>query len=163
MLWLIRGLPGTGKTAYANGLGCLVLDADAWHVRGGEYQYSRSRVGAAREWCFDRARAALRLGLDVAVPDVFPVRKFLLPYLQMAREEGAPVTIVEMSREHGSRHHVSIAALREMKKSWEPIPPEWERTARIIRIGDESAPGREGRTGEGSQVNYYSYIGAGEP
>lgn len=125
MLYLIRGVPGKGKTTYAKSLECLAVEADHWNVRNGKYDYDHTRVAAAHEWCFEQAKAAIDRGMDIAIVNTFAHLKFLIPYVEYARARGCPVTIVECWYKGKTQHPVPDKVIAVMLQTWEDIPAEW--------------------------------------
>lgn len=88
LLLLIRGLPGSGKTTFARllqqaGVVDEVLEADHFFRVDGVYQFDKTRLGAAHEWCQNATRTALRLGRRVAVANTFSQHWEMVPYRQM--------------------------------------------------------------------------------
>lgn len=122
MLYLIRGLPGSGKSTYAKSLNCLVLEADMYSMRNGKYDYDHSRIADAHAWCLEQAQRAIDLGIDVAVANTFCQFKFLIPYITYAQDHNCPVYIKEMFGNYGNIHNVPEIVLKRMKDSWEPLP-----------------------------------------
>lgn len=162
MLYLVRGLPGSGKSSYARSLGCLVVEADMWNMRGGRHVYDHSRMGAAHEWCLAKAKETMELGLDIAVANTFAHAKFMEPYVEHAQKIGCPVTIVECRKVYGTHHPVPRKVIDTMRKTWEAVPEEWARVARVVVIGDENAGARGGRTGSEEPAQWFAFAGKGE-
>ena len=124
VLTVVRGLPGSGKSTWARRLGCLVLENDMFHVRGGEYRWSASRMKDAVSWCMDFVRCALERGMDVAVANTFCRRRFVEAYRRIAEEAGAGFRVVRCSGSFGSVHAVPEATVESMKASFEDWPGE---------------------------------------
>ena len=122
MLYLVRGLPGSGKTTYAKTLNCFHLEADMYMMENGQYCYDHSRVGLAHDWCYQQACQAIDEGMDVVVSNTFIKLKFMIPYIQYAREHDCPISIKEMSGDYGNIHNVPEEVMESMKKAWEPLP-----------------------------------------
>ena len=141
MLHLIRGLPGSGKTTYARSLGCWVLEADMWFVKDGVYRYDHGRAEGAHLWCQEKAKEGVALEIDVAVAGVFFLVKHLKPYLDCAREQGCPVSIVECRGNFGNPHGVPDRVIAQMRARWEPIPEEWAREACLVFPGGDAGCG----------------------
>lgn len=156
MLYLIRGLPGSGKTTYARSLGCLALEADQLCMKNGIYQYDHGRMARAHAWCLERAQEAICLGADVAVANTFAYCKFMQPYMEFAKKHDCAVTIVECVREYGNPHRIPCDAIAKMRATWEPIPEAWTKDARLIVIGGWNAA--DGRTwiGAGSSEQWFA-------
>lgn len=123
-LYLIRGLPGSGKSTYAKSLNCLHVEVDMYHVVDGNYTFSPARAKAAHDWCQGAVRAALSAGLDVAVADPFPSQWLMHPYMQMASEFGATVVIVRTTANYGNIHSIPADELQRMHEHFEDIPGE---------------------------------------
>lgn len=118
-LYLIRGLPGSGKSTYAKGLHALHLEADQYHVRDGRYQFNPSKVKAGHEWCHAMVKNALGLGIDVAVSNTFTQKWEMAPYLEMAKAFGATVEVITMRGNYGSVHGVPEDVIKRMADRWE--------------------------------------------
>jgi predicted kinase len=124
-LTLVRGLPGSGKTTYAKGLGCYHVEADMYHVRNGEYKYDVECAQAAHSWCLSAARSALICGMDVVVSNTFTTKAETSPYIDLAQECGGyAVEIVCMAGSYHSEHRVPEQAIRDMAQRWEAIEGE---------------------------------------
>lgn len=91
MLYLVRGLPGSGKSYFAAKL-CLTTCAEYYEAdmylcdENNEYLWTPSRSIAAHKWCLNTARIQLNRGLDVIIANTFIKRKDLKKYIKLYPE-----------------------------------------------------------------------------
>jgi predicted kinase len=123
-LYIIRGLPGSGKSTYAKKLGCFHVEADFYHCRDGVYKYNRDNIKAAHEWCQKMALTAMSIGMDVVVSNTFTMKSEMQPYIDMAKKTGHAITIVRMIGSHGSIHDVPDDSMKKMRDRWEIVEGE---------------------------------------
>lgn len=90
ILFIVRGLPGSGKTTLANSLGSMVFSADDYFVNeSGDYNFNRSMLGAAHQQCFNRTKDAMENAFPrIFVANTFTTEKELKPYIDLANKMG---------------------------------------------------------------------------
>lgn len=123
-LTLIRGLPGSGKTTLAKFLQFEGDDID-WHeadhyfMQEGQYVFDASKLAEAHEKCQTDTRRNLTLGTSCIVSNTFTTMKEMEPYLQMVKDTGATLQVLECHGNFGSVHNVPQEAIERMKARWE--------------------------------------------
>jgi predicted kinase len=132
-LFIVRGLPGSGKTTYANklvsnGSAAYHHETDQFFVNAdGHYNFNPSKLKEAHEWCQSNVRYDLRYGVgNVVVSNTFTQRWEVEPYLKIAHEVGVEVSIIKLTSDFGSEHDVPESTIEKMKNRWEDIPGEAE-------------------------------------
>ena len=142
-LFLIRGLPGAGKTSLLmNYIDVAAFAADDYFTNEfGEYEFNPSLLPKAHARCQMSASEALKDGHDVAVHNTFTQRWEMQPYIEMAEENGARLTVIDLfdggltdeELEKRNTHGVPKDAIARMRaryehdwKSENPRAP-WER------------------------------------
>jgi len=66
-LYLVRGLPGSGKSTFARALSVNCYSADDFFTRDGVYDFDPRLIGNAHLECQDKTKHSLSYGDDVAV------------------------------------------------------------------------------------------------
>ena len=144
-LFIIRGLPGSGKSTLGRSIefrsgevpDCLSAD-DYFVGTDGVYRFSPSGLPAAHAECQAAVRSDLAHGSSVCVANTFTQRWEMEPYLRMAAEFGARVVVIDcfdagMSDEELAAknvHGVPVAGIAAMRSRWEH---DW-------RAGEQRAP-----------------------
>lgn len=125
-LVLIRGLPGSGKSTFAEKAfpGVFRVENDMFHMKNGRYAWSASRMPDAITWCMDMCDAALGNGMDVVVANTFTKKKFVEAYRRLAERHGAEFVVYRMTGDHGNVHNVPETVLKSMKAGFEDWPGE---------------------------------------
>ena len=108
-LYIIRGLPGTGKSTLGKTLaGIYSFAADDYFMEGDEYKFDPSKLKQAHEQCQSRVRQALELGRvggllqtlngesRVAVCNTFSKEWEWRPYAEMAKELGVRYYVINL-------------------------------------------------------------------
>ena len=115
-LFLVRGLPGAGKSTFVKNLGIGGhLEADVYVVRSGEYKFNKD----AHLWCQDACKVALRFGKkNVVVSNTFTQEWEMKPYFEMAEKMGVEVTVLVVENYHGGKsiHNVPQEAVNAMER-----------------------------------------------
>ncbi len=130
-LILIRGLPGAGKTTYAERLQEENPDvyehyeADMWMVDNyGNYDFRPEHLAHCHARCQSATRIALSCQNSVIVANTFSTRQEVDVYQAIAKDFGAKLTILHLTTQYESIHGVPDEAIQRMKSRWEAIEGE---------------------------------------
>ena len=120
-LYIVRGLPGSGKSSLAKKVAELVYSADDFFTnKKGEYNFNVKLLGKAHEWCWGKVRDAMYIGVQaVAVANTFTQGWEAEKYYQIAEEYGYSVFVIECQNDFGNVHDVPQKSIDAMKERWE--------------------------------------------
>lgn len=129
-LFLIRGLPGSGKSTFAQTLsesftysGCMTwrFEADMFFVDPvtEKYNFNPKKLGDAHRWCRELTEKQLEYGDNVIVSNTFTTKSELEPYFKLAKKYGAKLTVITMNGNYGSIHNVPEAQIERMRNRFE--------------------------------------------
>jgi len=121
-LIIVRGLPGSGKTTVAEMFASKIFDtvvsADDFFYKTGEYKFDPTQLGAAHEYCRNKAAESIISGAgNVFVANTFTTENEIQPYKEMAEQLGVPFISLIVENRHGndSIHNVPCETVEKMK------------------------------------------------
>lgn len=123
-LYLIRGVPGSGKSSFADslfkcGLVDMHLEADMFFLDDvtGQYTFNPHELGLAHKWCQDNTIVMLSAGYSVAVSNTSTTEREVEVYRQIAEDYDAKfVSLVMENRHNGVNiHNVPAEKIQQMK------------------------------------------------
>ena len=124
-LYIIRGVPGSGKTTLANkmlraGMVDCVREADDYmRDDRGAYKFDPSRLSACHYRCLAGTQRDLEAGLRVAVANTFTQLWEVEKYTDL----GFPFTVITCEGRHQNTHGVPDAKVAAMRARFEPYVP----------------------------------------
>lgn len=130
-LYIVRGLPGSGKSTFALNLvgsDFLVCEADKYFMVDGEYKFDGSKLKDAHESCRNLVETYMKDSLindqfyrEIAVSNTFTQAWEMQPYLDLAKQYGYMVFTIIVENRHGgvNQHGVPDEALTRMKDRFE--------------------------------------------
>jgi len=133
MLYIVRGIPGSGKSTFAKklvGHDFLVCEADKYFIdkETGEYKFDISKIKDAHKFCQDMVETYMKDSLlndhfytEIAVSNTFTQEWELQPYYELAIKYGYYVTSIIVENRHGgtNKHGVPDDKLEQMKNRFE--------------------------------------------
>lgn len=124
ILYIVRGVPGSGKSTFAKSLGCPVFEADQYFIDSetGEYKFDPSKIKLAHNWCKLRVEHSMEDGLDkIAVSNTFTQEWEMESYFSLAENYGYSVFSIIVENRHGgiNIHGVPEDKLQVMKDRFE--------------------------------------------
>lgn len=140
-VYILRGIPGAGKTTFTKGLETVkpfgVCSADAYFMRGGEYKFDPSKLGEAHGACLRRFTDLLmtpHCGSDVVVDNTNTSNLECAPYVALAQALGAEVEFVVFGVDpatcaarnvHGVPEHAVQRMHDTLVREVENLPYHW--------------------------------------
>lgn len=129
-LFIIRGLPGSGKSTEAKRLRelnpdrTLHYEADDYFTNAvtNEYIFDPAMLSAAHQECFRSVEHGLKCGFDVIVSNTFSTKWELEKYINLAKNLGVNIDIRQMNNSFKSIHNVPEVTIQKMKRRWESYP-----------------------------------------
>jgi predicted kinase len=125
-LYLIRGLPGSGKSTFAKELvpDFLVCEADKFFMTENGYEFNPTKLTEAHSWCQKIVETYMmdsELYPKIAVSNTFTRDWELNPYFDLAEKYDYRVFSVIVENYHGndSIHNVSYDTIEKMRNRFE--------------------------------------------
>jgi len=119
-LFIIRGLPGSGKTTLARKIANVVCEADQFFYEFGEYKFDKERLGDAHSFCRDKAERMMKEGIETIAVSNTSIRRWEFePYERLAEKYGYSVTVIRVDGKHRSTHGVPAEKIEMMRNNWE--------------------------------------------
>jgi hypothetical protein len=125
-LIIVRGIPGSGKTTFANVRfpNCLHLENDMYHVRNGSYEWSAKNQDDAIKWCIDMTIISLRRGMDVVVSNTFTKTRYVDTYRRIADIIGCGFEVYRMFGRFQNVHGLSESLVENFRSGFEDYSGE---------------------------------------
>lgn len=124
-LYIIRGVPGSGKTTLAKkmiqaGMAEIHAEADMFMVDyHGNYEFNPVRLKDCHQSCKNLVDAAMQVEKDIVVSNTFTRKWEMQDYLDMAEDNGYGVTVIVCQGEYANEHNVPDAKVFDMRNRFE--------------------------------------------
>lgn len=122
---LIRGLPGSGKTTWAErfarrpDVDYVHCEADQFFMKDDQYIYDPTKIKEAHDYCYDKAFDALSEGKSVVVANTFCRKWEMEAYYRLAASFLANVRVMTAKGNLESVHNVPQDVIERMREQWE--------------------------------------------
>lgn len=116
-LYIIRGIPGSGKSTYAQkalaGISC--YEADQYFIRpDGKYDFNARLLKEAHQWCKNEVEMEMDLGKDVVVANTFTRKWEMQAYIDLASKHNYNLKIIRCVGAYKNVHGVPDDKVQEM-------------------------------------------------
>jgi predicted kinase len=122
-LFLLRGLPGSGKSTFASLICYTVLSADMYFEDSdGNYNFDGSKLKDAHRWCLSECEEDMMLETPaIAIANTFTQEWEMENYYKLAEQYGYRVHSLIVENRHGgvNQHGVPDDKLEQMKNRFE--------------------------------------------
>jgi predicted kinase len=130
-LTLVRGLPGAGKSTFANFIwnNYAICEADKYFVgEDGVYRFDGSKLKEAHKWCRDEVERMMNDNLnnpqyypEIAVSNTFTQEWEMEEYYKLAEKYGYKVFSIIVENRHGgvNQHGVPDEKLEQMRNRFQ--------------------------------------------
>ena len=124
-LFLVRGIPGSGKTTFAESICPTVISADDYFIGAdGLYYFNPEKLKAAHSMCQARAEMHMEMGehgSNIAIANTFTQLWEMQPYIDLAEKYGYIVHTIIIENRHGGEnvHGVPEVAINRMRDRFE--------------------------------------------
>ena len=121
-LFLLRGVPGAGKSTLAKSLGGMHIESDKYFMDGDEYKFDPSKLKDAHAWCQNAVRVWAKNSVEkIVVSNTFTQEWEIDYYFELAKEHGYRVYSLIVENRHGNKdvHNVPEEKLLQMKNRFE--------------------------------------------
>lgn len=118
-LYILRGVPGCGKSTLAKTLG-EACEADEYFVdlATGEYKFDFKKLGLAHEFCRSKCLDLMKAeAQSIVISNTNTTPKEFAPYVEMANQYGYTVFFLVVENRHGgsNSHGVPEDKIGQMK------------------------------------------------
>ena len=124
-LFIIRGLPGSGKSTFARKLAQRIPDAkvreadDYFTDSAGVYNFDHNKIREAHKLCQERVMNDLSRGITCIVSNTFVKHWEMEYYKDLARKFNIPYTVIHVQGDFDNVHNVPADVVERMRKNWE--------------------------------------------
>ena len=127
VLYIVRGIPGSGKSTFAKSLGGTHFEADMFFMKDGEYKFDMFKIKEAHKWCQDSVERAMLLNHTtgdnsiIIVSNTFTQEWEMEAYYALAKQWNYKVFSIIVENRHGgvNEHGVPEDKLQAMKDRFE--------------------------------------------
>jgi predicted kinase len=123
ILFIVRGLPSSGKSTFAKQLTSNVFEADHYfYDNDGNYNFIPSEIKEAHKECQQFVGFAMESGIQkIAVSNTFTQEWEMEPYFELAKTYGYKVFSIVVENRHGgvNVHNVPEKKIEEMKNRFQ--------------------------------------------
>jgi predicted kinase len=116
-LIIVRGIPGSGKSTFAELIGGYICTADDYHMNGNIYNWKPENVALAHLKCQQKVETGMKNSLPrIIVANTSTTEREMSPYYTLAHMYGYKVFSVIVENRHGgvNTHNVPQATLDKM-------------------------------------------------
>lgn len=121
-LFLLRGLPGAGKSTLAKSLNEVYFEADQYFIEFHEYKFDASKLKDAHMWCLSRTNHAMYDDLPrIVVSNTFTQEWEMKEYYKLAEKYNYRVySLIVENRHNGlNMHSVPADKIEQMRNRFE--------------------------------------------
>ena len=131
-MYIMRGLPGSGKSHIAHTLGGRVFSTDDFFTTDDGYDFEPTQIGQAHLWNQQRVETAMMAGVPTIVVDNTNIMYWeMKPYIQYADKHGYEIEWVEAQSEWAwnaeecakrNQHGVPLTVIQNMLAKYQKLP-----------------------------------------
>ena len=126
-LYIVRGLPGSGKSSFAKSIGGIHIEADQFFMMNGKYNFDLTKIKFAHKYCQNQTEAWMKTdgtqvnNHKIVVSNTFTQEWEIQPYYVLAEKYGYRVfSLIAENRHEGKNiHGVPDDKLELMKNRFE--------------------------------------------